>query len=332
MKFKSLVIATSLGATLMSMSVNCKKEQKAAPRAVASGALTPAETELLKHLPAGSQMVFGGNMFKMQKWFTESPLAKLTQQMMDPKMNAYNACLIKLSDNMQVVGSVRFSDGGMTTRAFMKGFTITALAKCATDAQLSTELSDDGKFVAITTEMMSIKSTSPYLAVEGGVYGGNSVAGFGGKEVTAAPREALETEVAGLAKASVATDSKIAGLLNKLDRKATFWMVGNAANTPAAAKVGDFFVTFSMADGLAVDGTVALVDSSDSEKLMRGVGEMKSKLDSIPANMNSLKEVLRALTVEKNNDGIRFGLKASNSQLEAVVTQVGPMMKQFMPR
>jgi hypothetical protein len=330
MKLKSLIVATFIGTTLLGAA--CKKEDRAAPRAVASGALTPAETELLKHLPAGSQIVFGGNMFKMQQWFAESPLAKLTQQMMDPKMTAYNTCLVKLSDTMQVVGSVRFNDGGMTTRAFMKGFTITALAKCATDAQLTPELSDDGKFVAITTEVMNIKSTAPYIAVDGGVYGGNSVAGLGSKEVIAAPREALEAEVAGLATASVATDTKIAGLLGKLDRKANFWVVGNAANTPAAAKVGDFFMTFGMTDGLAIDGTVALVDSSDSEKLMRGVGEMKSKLDSIPANMNSLKEVLRALTVEKNNDGIRFGLKASNSQIEAVVTQVGPMMKQFMPR
>ncbi|MBP9089292.1 MAG: hypothetical protein KBG15_24435 [Kofleriaceae bacterium] len=330
MTYKSLIMAAALGATLTSAS--CKKEDRATPRAVASGVLTPAETELLKHLPAGSQAVFGGNMFKMQKWFAESPLGKLSQQMMDPKMTAYNTCLVKLSDTMQVVGSMRFASGGMTTRVFMHNFTIAALAKCATDAQLSIELADDGKFVVITTEIMNIKSTAPYLAVDGGVYGGNSVAGLGSTEVTAAPRAALEAEVASLANASVATDSKLALLLNKINRKANFWVVGSAANTPAAATVGDFYMTFGMADGLAIDGTVALIDSSDSEKVMRGVGEMKSKLDSIPANMNSLKEVLRALTVEKNNDGIRFGLKASNSQLEAVVTQVEPMMQQFMPK
>ena len=330
MKFKSLAIATALAATLTGAS--CKKEDRTAPRAVASGALTPAENQLLKHLPAGSQVVFGGNMFKMQKWFAESPLAKLTQQMLDPKMNAYNTCLIKLSDNMQIVGSVRITDAGMATRVFMSNFTIAAMAKCATDAQLTVELADDGKFVMIETAFSNIKSSVPYLAVDGGVYGGTSVAGFGSTEVTAASRSSLEAEVASVANASVAPDSTLAGLLNKLDRKANFWLVGNAANTPAADKVGDFFMTFGMTDGLAIDGTVALINSADSEKLLRGVSEMKSKIDSIPATMNSLKEVLHALTVEKNNDGIRFGLKASNSQLEAVVTQVGPMMKQFMPK
>jgi hypothetical protein len=333
MKLSNVVLSTvtvaALGTALVS---GCKKETASAPRAVASGALSPAETDLLKHLPAGSQALFGGNMFKMQKWLAESPLAKLSQQVQEPKMIAYNACIAAESDNMQMVGSMTFGASGMVVRTYIKGFTIAHLTKCATDAKLSVEASDDGKFVAVTTETMHIKTTAPFLAVEGGVYGGNSLAKLGVSEVTAAPRDVLEAEVAGLAQSTALNDAKLQAMIAKIDRRANFWVAGNAANTPAAAKVGDFFVTFRMTDGLSLDGTVQIKDPADSSKLLKGVGDMKSHIDDIPANMSAFKEVVRGITAENTNDGVRVTLTVTNPQLEAITTQLGPMMAQFMPR
>lgn len=329
MKSSNVFVAAALGAALVS---GCKKETASAPRAVASGALSPAEIDLLKHLPAGSQALFGGNMFKMQKWLAESPLAKLSQQIQEPKMAAYNACIATTVDSMQIVGSMSFGSAGMTMRMFIKGASIANVSKCATDAQLAFDASPDGNYVAITTESMHVKSTAPFIAVDGGIYGGNSVASLASKSVTAAPREVLESEVAGLAQASALNDANLQAMITKLDRRANFWVAGNAANTALAGKVGDFFVTFRMTDGLTIDGTVQLKDAADSSKLLKGVGDMKSHLDEIPANMSAFKDVVRGITAENTNDGVRVTLTVTNPQLEAITTQLGPMMAQFMPR
>jgi hypothetical protein len=326
---KSSILA--LVACAPSWLVACEKSQTKAPPFAAAVPLSGEETDLLKHLPAGNQAIFGGNLFKMQNWLAESPLGKMTAQMSGPKMARYNACIA--NDMKQMAGAASFVDGGMTARFFMKGQTIEAFSTCAADAQFSSELSSDGKFVMITVENSGVKSPTAYLSVDGGVYGSVSGTSLGGKPgMVTTTRAQLESDIAKLANASAANDSKLIAMLAKVDRTRNFWVVGDATGTPAESKIKQVFGSIQVEGDLAIDVTMQLVNASDGEMMVSKIGEIKSHINDIPESMSAVRDVVRALTVNDTSDGLRMTLKVNSQQLEQVMKQVGPLMAGMMPR
>lgn len=316
-----------LCAALVSSVAAC---EKAAPSSHSSGAMTTAENDLLKHLPAGANVVFGGNLFNMQKRLAESAIGRLAAQTTPPELTAWNVCLA--GKNMTMAGTASVTGGEIALRFFLRGPTLTEMESCAKSAGLPVTADPDGKFMLVEMTNQGMTSKNPYLAVDGGVYGVVSMSGLDALATGAKPvmnevtRAELEAEVAGLAKGTAATDPTIVALLPKVDRRKMIWFAGSAEGTAVADKVVLGYGSFSIENGMSIDVTVKPANAADAARVLSQFSEMRSKLDQVPASMSALKDAARAVKLTKVADGVRLQVSLSDAQIDAIMKAVGPMM------
>ena len=322
-------LAILLGATLALSSSAC---EKAAPSSNGSGAMTTAENELLAHLPRGANVVFGGNLFNMQKRLAESALGRLSAQTTPPALTAWNSCLA--AKDMTLAGTGTLTSGEIALRFFLRGPTLPEMEACAKSAGMPATADPDGKFLRVEMTNQGLTSNSPYLAVDGGVYGVVSMSGLDAlargekpvmKEVS---RAELEAEVAGLAQGNAATDPTIVALLPKVDRRKMIWFAGSAEGTQLADKIVRGYGSFSLDRGLEVDVTVKPAKADDEAQVLSQWREVRSKLDQMPANMGALKDAIRSIKVTQVADGVRVVVALTDEQIDAIAGLLGPMMMQ----
>ncbi len=306
----------------------CEKEGRM-PAAKGSGKLTASEAELLARLPAGGDVVFGGNYFGLQDWTANSPLGRMSKQM-DPVSAKWNACLAR--SNFTMAGSGGFRDGVLRMAMYMKGIDLGGFGKCASDAGLPVATDPDGKFLTVTLEdRAGLTLAMPYLAVPGGVYTLVSLRIEPGAIEPVAvdlARADLERDQAALATANLANDPRMAGWLAKVDRSRTFFFVGSGEGTPWRDQVGLVYGGMDISDGLAFDVTVDVRADGGADRVVSGWKQARSELGRLPPSMQPLKDAMKAVRLGKTSDGLRVVARISNAQLEAITSMLSTMMPQ----
>jgi hypothetical protein len=301
--------------------------EKSGPKA--SGQMSGAETELLRHVPPG-MVVFGGNLFNLQRWMEDSPLGKLSAELNPPEVTAWNRCLAVT--NLTMVGSASLQGGALAMRIYFKGLAMDKLAACATTAKLTATLDPDGKFLVVELLSKLGPVRAPYLAVDDGIYGMVSMGSRGVPSMATLTRADLEKDVASLASANAATDARFAAPLAQLDRRRTMWFVSSADGTPAESKLGLVSGTMSIDHGLGLDVTVELKRSDDADKVMAMFAKAKDQLDQLPAGMDELKAAVRGIGLTKVAGGLHGTMTVSDAELERIFKDLGPMMGKMMGR
>jgi|JI9StandDraft_2_1071091.scaffolds.fasta_scaffold59170_1 hypothetical protein len=317
---------TILGVTLAA--TGCEKDG-GMPAAKGSGALSASEADLLAHLPAGGDIVFGGNYFGLQDWTASSPLGRMSKQI-DPISAKWNACLARTDFTMAGAGG--FSDGVLRMAMYMKGIDLGAFEKCSRDAGLPVAADPDGKFLTVTLENRGgMTLAMPYLAVPGGVY---TVVSMRLEPGTITPvgvdlgRADLEREQATLTTANLATDPRMTAWLAKVDRARTFFFVGSGDATPWAEQVGLVYGGMDLGDGITFDVTVDVRADGGADQVVSGWKRARSELGRLPPSMQPLKDAMKSVRLGKTKDGVRVVARISNAQLEAVTAMLAPMMPQ----
>lgn len=322
MKATWLIVGVALAAS------GCEKD-RGMPAAKGSGALSASEAELLAHLPAGGDIVFGGNYFGLQDWTANSPLGRMSKQI-DPISAKWNACLAR--SNFTMAGAGGFRDGALRMAMYMKGIDLAGFSECSSDAGLPVTSDPDGKFMTVTLENRGgLTLAMPYLAVPGGVYTVVSLRLDPGTITPVAVdlgRADLEREQATLATANLANDPRMSAWLAKVDRSRTFFFVGSGEGTPWGDQVGLIYGGMDISDGIAFDVTVDVRADGGADQVVSGWKRARSELGRLPPSMQPLKDAMKSVRLGKTKDGLRVVARISNAQLEAVTAMIAPMLPQ----
>lgn len=319
-----LVLAVALAASLTA----CEKAKSSAPKA--SGALSPTESDLLARLPAGANVVFGGNVFDVQRRLAGSALGRMQAETNPPELTAWNECLGKKPVTM--VGTGAFRDDGITMHLYFRGLSLDEMATCGRTAGLPVAVDADGKFITVDMPGRGVTAKMPYLAASDGVYGVVRMAGLAGLASGAAPtiaettRADLEAHVASLAKGTAASDPALTALLAKIDRTQMIWFAGSAAGTPLADKLVLAYGSLSFGDGVSADVTVQPANPRDADRAIAEFGKARSQLNSVPAGMGAIKEAISAIRISKVADGVRISFKITDRQIQAILDIAGPAL------
>ncbi|NVB82694.1 MAG: hypothetical protein HOV81_30235 [Kofleriaceae bacterium] len=293
----------------------CDKGQESAPSR--SAPVTTDEAALFKKLPAGANVVFGGNYMKVQN-LMQSELGEALAGM-GPGMKEWSACWVELKD-LKLAGSASFGAGGGQMQTVFTGATLDDMKKCADRAGYKSTLDADGKYLLIEMTTMGQKLEQGMLQLPGNmIYTRQSMSFGGGAVVVPGSRAELEGDMAKLAQGTVLDNKALAASVEKVDRTRTFWFAGTAAGTSISDKVGRFHGTFDIASGVAMDVTVQVVDSNISNQIMETLPQLKKSAASMPAE---LRPMLENLSVARDGDQIHAKLKLTDSQVATLMKQL----------
>jgi hypothetical protein len=290
-----------------------------------SGEMSGADLDLFRSLPAGQTVVFGGNYMKLQNFMTNSAAGKLARQLSESLgkgMKEWMDCFSDLKD-LKIAGTASFvGKSGGEMRMVMAGATLDQLVGCANKAGFKITPASDGKYVGIEIPSPMGAQTQGYLKLaNGALYTRQMFSLAGGMPtVTPATRDNLEADIAGIAKNSVAEDSKMQAILAKADRSKTVWFAGSADGTPLSDKVGELYGSLDISPGLAFDVTAQITNADLAKKIEDGVDQMKKMADKMPSE---LKSVIEDLQLKRDGDRLRFIAKISDAQLAALVNAAG---------
>jgi hypothetical protein len=326
------VVAASVFA--ISMLCTCEKASTKS-----SGPLDDADLALLKQIPGGNVVLFGGNYMKMQDFMSSSlgkgfvGLAQKTAQAsgseLQGDMHAYMACFSELNA-LRMVGGVSL-DGGLTMRIAMSGVTLKQIQACAEKGKQKTTLDPDGKYLSIDvyTPGGSLPSTFGYLALPTGAISMRVTMGMPSLGAAAlspnmivASRADLEADAAAAAKRSATDDSALVSQLEKLDRSKTVWLAASGKGTPLASKLGTASATMDLSNGLAIDMTVQFTDANLASQVDMGMTQIKQMKDQVPADYRSIIENIK---YDKNGDQLHFAASISDAQIGMLMKQMTAM-------
>lgn len=313
----ALVVALAVATPL----VGCKKDGGSA----GAGALDPAERDLLKYIPGGAPVLFGGNYMKLQN-LMQGGLGQLTAALdkMAPGMSTWTQCFTEVAEHkLHGAGAVDMSGKDTQLRMAFSGVTVDDVAGCAQKASFKTTIDADKKFVSIEMPMLNMPgATASYLVLPSGALYTRFNFSIGIAKPMSTSRAELEADIAGV-KATAADDPTLAPLLAKVDHSKTVWFVGHGDGTPIADKVGDMYGTFDLSTGLALDIVAQIKDPDVTKKLDEGIGQAKKSADSLPGD---LKDVVKSMTFDHSGKDVHFSVKVSSDQLKSIMGQFGGML------
>jgi hypothetical protein len=290
----------------------------------ASGEMSGADLDLFRSLPSGQTVVFGGNYMKLQNFMTNTAGGKLMKQYSDSLgkgMKEWMDCFADLKD-MKVAGSFG-GNGAAEIRIVMSGMTMDQIVGCANKAGFKNTPAADGKYVAleIPNALAGTVNTGYLKLASGALYTRQEISlGGGMASLTPVTREALESDVAAVGKNSAADDAKIQALVGKADRSKTMWFAGTGEHTPFADKVGEFYGSFDISPGIAVDATVQITNGDLIKKIEDGIDQMKKMADQLPSE---LKSVVEGVQLKRDGDHLRFIAKMSDEQITSLMNMAG---------
>ena len=283
------------------------------------------DVDQLKHLPGDNLALVGGNYMKLQN-FMSSSMGKMMTKLAaksgtsEDAMVKWLGCFTEMK-SLRLVGGVATKPGGVELRMAFSGMSIADIAKCANTAGYKNTTDPDGKFLTVEmdTAMMTVKQS--YLALkDGNLYSRQGMAISVMPTLDTVTRADLEGDAAKAAKQSASDDKALTALIGKADRSKTVWLVGSMAQTPFADKVGEFYGSFDMNSGLALDFTVQITDAAMADKLEGGVTDLKKAADQLPENMRG---VIQGLELKRTGDHFRIGAKISDAQFQALMASGG---------
>lgn len=293
-----------------------------------SGALRKEERSLLVDLPAGNVALFGGNYLKLQDFLQNSAFSKLmgALEAMQPGMKEWTRCFTATgARSLSMMGALSYDDAGLTMRYVMKGFGLDDVTACADKAGFAVRVDPDKKFIAVDMQSALGPMTVGYLVLADGAL--LTMQSMPLPPAVAAPastrREELEAVVAAAATRNATADAGLVAELARVDRSHAVWLVGDAAGTPVADKVGLVRGWFDVKDGFAFDFSVQVKDQTIADQITKGVPEARRQAGQLGGELGA---VLKALRFERKDDRLRFALAVSNRQIEALLGQLAPFM------
>lgn len=310
---------TKLAAVALAVSLlACEKSSDFEMKA--SGKLTSDEQSMLAELPPGNAALFGGNVLKFQKHWADSPLMKLTQAQQaegSPAAAAWMECVSALPSKA-MLGGAQVAYPMFTVHFVMRGLDLPGLEGCATKAGIEHTLDADGRYLSITvpSEVGSIKSG--YYQLASGTLMSKVSIRFPPEpvDVTRADFEAIEKA---LPTANATADKALIAEIESLDRAGAIWFVGDGTKTPLGANLGLVKGTMDVSGGLNVDVIVQLKNSKMADDVEKAIPDLKKN-----ANMlgKEAVDIANQLRFSRKGDRVRFGLKVSNPQLEALLKKL----------
>ena len=140
---RSLVLASAV----LLLGVGCEKAKSSS--GTPSGAATKDEVALLKHIPKGNNVLFGGSFDKFQGFLQGNlfeELMGMTGQN-GPGVKVWSECF--LGHKVQMVGGVAATGRDIRMDFAMNGITAQQVADCGKKASYPTTLDPDGKWVEV---------------------------------------------------------------------------------------------------------------------------------------------------------------------------------------
>jgi len=283
-----------------------------------SGALPAAELALFEHLPAGGNIVFGGNFMKVQAWMNST-----FGQSMDaigPGWKDYAQCWTEMPRH-KLAGTASFTGGAGQMQMVFSGASLEDLKKCADRGGFKTNIDPDGKYLALQVTTLGKTVDQGFLQLpDGSLYSRHSL-GIGGTPVPGT-RADLEADIAKLGQATALDDARLKKLVAKVDRTKTMWFAGTAAGTSIGDKLGEVYGAVDIVPGMTLDITVELLDAALADKVMSGVKDVKQNVGELPAEMRS---IIENLVVTRDGRRIRAIAKMTDDQLATFMKQVGAL-------
>jgi len=308
--------------------VACEKDGAIASKG--SGPLRAEEKALLEALPGGNVGLMGGNYYRLQDFLQSSLASSMMSavEQMSPGMRAWSTCFVQAGKGLQMLGSIAFEGGTLTMRYAMKGFSIEQIEACAKQASFAAERDGDGKFVSIETPTALGPHRTGYLLLPGGVLVTRvamplPTLGSGGGAVRPSTRADLEADVAAAARTNATADAELVAALARIDRKRAIWFVGDATATPAADQLGRLrgWLDLDDAGGFAMELAVQVRDRAVADQVAAGVPQLKRQAGSLGGEVG---KVVGGLRFERKGDELRFGLKMTGAQVQAITAQLEP--------
>lgn len=293
-----------------------------------SGTMRQTESSLLQHLPGGNVAMFGGNYMRLQGYFQRGPFAKLMGQMesMVPGMKAWSDCFTSGdASKLQMLGAVAYRGDSLTMTYVMRGFGVAQIEKCAQAANFPAKLDADGKYLSIEMPNPLGTINGGYLLLEDGAVITRQGMSFppGAGTIGGASRADLEQMVADARRSSAADDAALIAESKLIDRDRAMWFVADLSATPLGDKVGKVRASVDLAGGLSMDVNVQVKDDATAEQAAEAIPELKKQVGMIEKQVGKeLADVVRDLKFERKGDRLRFALKISDAQFEAILQQV----------
>jgi hypothetical protein len=329
----------TLVTALVVMASGCEKDGPAGTRS--SGAPSAAETELLAHIPAGANIVFGGNYQKLMEYWEKSPLKKLSETMVaatgggdqSDKLREYMTCWVQQKNATEMLGSMDLASSGMVMTMIFRGLDDKTLTTCADKGGYAYTRSEDGKYIELqgvptaagqTTSVgyYFVDPTTAFFAME--VPMGISDA----DQIPMPTRADLEARLA-RAKASPATgDSAVMKLVGMADRSKPFWFAGSAAGTPLAGQVesGHGWIDADK-DSMTIGFSMELGKAEMATQAVEQFNQIKGSLGMLPPDLKAVAEsFLKSAKLEASGKTLTGRFRITNDLLNKAIPAVQGMM------
>jgi hypothetical protein len=288
-----------------------------------SGALDASDKALFQYLPAGQALFWGGNYMKLQN-FMQSTMGQMTSAMMDKMGSGMSQWMTCFADakQLRVAASVGFEGNGAAMRMVTSGMTLDEVVKCGQQAGFATNVDPDHKFASVVLPPPA--PSAGYLVLpSGALYTRQAFALALTPTMVSATRAELEADQAKVGANNAVTDPTLTRLVGKVDRSKTAWVVGSAANTPVAAKLGDAWATIDISSGLAMELTLQVKNQADIDKIDQGITQLRGMADQVPA---SFQDLIKNLKFDHQGDHVHFAIKVNEDSLKSIMSQVGGMI------
>ncbi|HEY4055571.1 MAG TPA: hypothetical protein VGM39_03145 [Kofleriaceae bacterium] len=293
----------------------------------AGAAVGSDEKAFLQYLPAGETALVGGNYLKFQDWMNTSPLGKMMGKLsqISPGLTEWTTCFAQFK-SVKMLSGVKLAGSNFDMRMVMSGITLDDIKGCADKAKFAPTVDADKKWIGLempnTVAGTTIK-TGYFVLPNNMIYMHQAMALTGGATMTPSDRKAAEADIAALSSGTAEKDTALVDAMKSVDRTKPMWFVGNAAGTPAADKVGAVKGWIDITGGISMDATVEIKDAAMTDKIIKGVPEMKQQAGALGG---TLADVVKSLDVSKEGNAVRFKFSITNDQLQKLMDQVGPMM------
>ena len=317
----------------------CEKDGSGGTKA--SGAPTKAESELLAHIPAGANLVFGGNYQKLMEYWETSPLKSLSETMMaagagadqSDKMRDYMTCWMEQKNATDMVGSMELTGNAMSMTMIFRGVDEKTLTSCADKGGYKYTTSEDGKYLELqgvpagmgrTTNVgyYFVDPTTAFFTVDAPM--GLAASG----EMPMPTRADLEAKLA-KAKASPATgDPAFMKLLGMADRSKPFWFAGSAAGTPLAEQLesGHGWIDADKTS-MTIGFSVELAQAEMATQAVEQFKQIKGSLGMLPPDLKAVaEEFLESAKLEASGKTLSGRFKITNDMLNKAIPAVKGMM------
>ena len=261
-----------------------------------SGELSATERQLFSLVPAGSNLVFGGNYEKLMKYWQTSPLKKLGESFLASAgdtdgMRDYMTCWVEQEHATDLAGSLDIKPSAVGMTMVFRGVTEKTLTMCAEKGGLKFKRDPDGKYIeleGLSNGMGSTANVGYYFPAPDTAYFSFEVPlGLTPGQAPPMPARAdLEARIEKARAASAADDAQVRALIARADRKKPFWFSGSAAGTPVASAMGIGHGWLdAAASSLTLAFSVELSDAGAASRAVAGFNEAKKSVDRLPPDL-----------------------------------------------